>query len=299
MIVDESSRGDLAIIEEEQEEKRDEIKTITENNILHYEYIPLSHQRTNKNEKRKVRFVVLSDTHLCQDVFLQPLSNNNRKSLDSIDSIKNEDIFLPKGDYLIHTGDFTNWGLPNEIHQFNKFLGKIKHLFKAIIVIPGNHEFVADLASTLLTNCTYFLKNDFIQLEDGKITIFGSRFKSFWSNFSFTGHDSEAQQDWSTLVKPIESGKYGKVDILLTHQPPDFKSEISKRFFRRGSSSLREAVLKVKPTVHVFGHNHDIFGVKYASDFCNDLNTTFISACTVDSRENVRKAVVFDYDIEE
>ncbi|EFC41633.1 predicted protein [Naegleria gruberi] len=112
-----------------------------------------------------------------------------------------------------------------------------------------------------------------------------------------TGYDSDAQSDWSTLTKPVLKGEK-KVDILMTHQPPYFK-EISNRFFRRGSKSLREAIETVKPTINLFGHNHDIYGVKYSSDYDlkNQIDTTFISACSLDSHENARKVIVFDYPI--
>ena len=150
----------------------------------------------------------------------------------------------------------------------------------------------------MISNATVLL-NDFIELEDGKITIFGSRFKSFWKNWMMTGYDKDAQSDWSSLTGPVSKGER-KVDILLTHQPPDFKESISKRFFRRGSSSLTEALDIVKPAVHLFGHNHDIYGVKYATDYKlkQDIQTTFISACSLDAYENMRKVIVFDYPIQ-
>jgi len=150
-----------------------------------------------------------------------------------------------------------------------------------------------DFASLLLTNVTHFLKNDFISLEDGRINLYGARFKSYWTSWLMTGRDHEAQTDWTHLTKSC----HGKIlDILVTHQPPNFKKEISNRFFRRGSDSLRDAVEVVKPKVHIFGHNHDVYGVKYAME-CNEkmnIDTTFISACSVDSYERMRKVIVLD-----
>ena len=110
-----------------------------------------------------VRFVFISDTH------------NQTDKLD-----------MPDGDVLIHAGDFTNVGLPREIDHFNEFLGKIKHKYKHVIVISGNHELTfdpkgADVASNLLpkdcldldhlemkkklTNCTY--------IEDEAVDVMG------------------------------------------------------------------------------------------------------------------------------
>ena len=50
----------------------------------------------------RVRFVCISDTHA------------------QAEKIRTE---LPPGDVLIHAGDFTNTGTPNEVMQFNAFLG--------------------------------------------------------------------------------------------------------------------------------------------------------------------------------
>lgn len=49
---------------------------------------------------------------------------------------------LPPGDVLLVAGDFTSCGLPNEVHNFNKLLGKLKYSYK--VVIGGNHECTFD-----------------------------------------------------------------------------------------------------------------------------------------------------------
>ncbi|KAG2386826.1 hypothetical protein C9374_001861 [Naegleria lovaniensis] len=306
-----------------------DIKIIQSENNL-YNYIPIygMEKQHNDDPARFVRFVVLSDTHLFHDRYNYWYDeedgemNNERlenglKRRDSFEKKANENtksedqlIKLPKGDYLIHCGDFSNFCLPNEIIKFNNFLGKIKHRYKAIIVIPGNHEFYADFAGLLLTNVTHYLKNDFLELEDGKIKLFGSRFKPYWTSWLMTGRDREAQTDWSCLTKPWtehsleisnSSSTTNPLDILITHQPPNFKDEISRRFFRRGSDSLAEAVKIVKPCVHLFGHNHDVYGAKYSHEFNIGKeigNTTFISACSIDSHDVMRKVIVFDYKIQ-
>lgn len=55
-----------------------------------------------------------------------------------------EDTFgpLPGADILIHTGDFTNSGRLVEYEDFNGWLGELRErgLYKAIVVIAGNHE---------------------------------------------------------------------------------------------------------------------------------------------------------------
>ncbi|XP_049746741.1 metallophosphoesterase MPPED2 isoform X3 [Elephas maximus indicus] len=99
---------------------------------------------------------------------------------------------MPYGDILLHTGDFTELGLPSEVKKFNDWLGNLPYEYK--IVIAGNHEltfdkeFMADLVKqdyyrfpsvsklkpedfdnvqSLLTNSIY--------LQDSEVTVKGFR----------------------------------------------------------------------------------------------------------------------------
>jgi len=44
---------------------------------------------------------------------------------------------------LLHSGDFTANGWPDQIEHFNRFLGGLPHQYK--IVIAGNHELSFDV----------------------------------------------------------------------------------------------------------------------------------------------------------
>ena len=79
-----------------------------------------------------VRFVFVSDTH------------TYHKSLK-----------LPKGDVLIHTGDFTMLGRLEEIKSFADWLGTLD--FKHKIVISGNHEVTFDLEREKLIRTVFGL----------------------------------------------------------------------------------------------------------------------------------------------
>ena len=90
---------------------------------------------------RSINIVIISDTHGRHDA-----------------------LSIPDGDILIHAGDFTGRGRPEEVSAFNAFLAKLPHRHK--IVIAGNHDFLFEgepaLACSLLTDCIY--------LEDEGIT---------------------------------------------------------------------------------------------------------------------------------
>lgn len=90
-----------------------------ENPNLKYMIGPTGDQHVNGNSDY-VRFVFISDTH-SQHRFLN----------------------LPKGDVLIHTGDFTMKGGQREIEDFSNWLGSLD--FKHKIVVSGNHEVTFDL----------------------------------------------------------------------------------------------------------------------------------------------------------
>jgi len=56
------------------------------------------------------------------------------------------------------------------------------------------------------------------------------------------------------------------LDILVTHGPPEGVFDIDYKQRRTGTVSLRDNVLaKVRPRVHVFGHNHDQAGVVWGN----------------------------------
>lgn len=79
-----------------------------------------------------VRFVFISDTHSM---------HGNLK--------------LPKGDVLIHTGDFTFQGMLHEVKSFSDWLGTLD--FKHKLVIAGNHEVTFDKEKEQLIRSTFQL----------------------------------------------------------------------------------------------------------------------------------------------
>jgi len=59
---------------------------------------------------------------------------------------KHRDIDLPKGDILIHGGDFTRSGEKETISDVSRYFGELleQHKFQQIICIAGNHELTFD-----------------------------------------------------------------------------------------------------------------------------------------------------------
>ena len=181
------------------------------------------------------RCVVLSDTHAELDV-------------DSV----------PDGDILFHCGDFCNWGSPiEEAEAFNELMGRLPHKLK--VVIAGNHETCfkgcsrAEIAR-VLSNCTY-LQDELLDL--GGATIYGTPWthaRSFWYHGNaFSAPPDELERRFGAIPS---------CDILMSHVPPLSIMDAAQGI-HVGSVALRRNVLeRVRPTVHLFGHNHDEAGMR-------------------------------------
>jgi Icc-related predicted phosphoesterase len=169
---------------------------------------------------------------------------------------------LPEGDILIHAGDFTGRGSVPAIGKFNNWLGTIKHRYKNILVVAGNHDklFESDpaLAKSILTNATY-LQDSGIEIDGVK--FWGSPWTNIFSNWSFMDIDSRLKQYWDMIPNDT--------NVLITHGPPNgFMDEVMDFIGSKcewegrhtGSLELLKAIERVKPKVHIFGHIHEGYG---------------------------------------
>ena len=91
-------------------DNKEENKSINEEQLLQVDI-----NVKEKKDDGAVRIVLISDTH------------NRHRMLE-----------LPKGDILIHAGDFTNNGTEEEIREFDAWLASLNYQHK--ILVPGNHD---------------------------------------------------------------------------------------------------------------------------------------------------------------
>ncbi|KAI6656489.1 Metallophosphoesterase domain-containing protein 1 [Oopsacas minuta] len=222
------------------------------------------------------RFVCISDTH---------------GKTDTLD--------IPSGDVLIHAGDFTQRGLPQEVTKFNEFLGRLPHKYK--IVIAGNHDisFETDKYSHLLWSTFSHPKKynsseikqslrNCIYLEDCGVEvlgfkIFGSPWQPEFQNWGFNLIRGGAiLKKWDQIPEDI--------DVLVTHGPPVGQGDLTKGGIRSGCVELLKTVReRVKPRYHIFGHIHEAYGVT------TDGYTTYINASTCNLHyKPLNPPVVFD-----
>ena len=178
-------------------------------------------------------------------------------------------------DMIIHGGDLTNVGA---IHEMNHFMYWFKNLdIEHKIMIAGNHDLGLD-------NYNRYAMLDMIQgidglhyLEDSGVEIEGIK---FWGspvtppfmNWSFMREPEDIVNHWD--MTPNDT------DILITHGPAqgildwvDYGGQGSV-----GCPELLEAIERVKPKYHIFGHIHEMYGIREVGE------TTHICASILDGR---------------
>lgn len=196
---------------------------------------------TKTRSRPRLTLVVLSDTHALH-----------------------RDLDVPDADILIHAGDFTMFSRSNQaIVDFDAWLGELPHRHK--LVVPGNHEFFLEKYESPM----HVLRNARI-LVNKKIEIDGLRF-------------------WGSPVTPLGNGAFGMAspierrnlyrqipdgtDVLITHGPPyGILDSAPGSDHHAGCEELFEAVKRVRPKLHIFGHIHPGYGT------LSDGMTTFVNA---------------------
>lgn len=220
------------------------------------------------------RVVAISDTH------------NLHEHLDKEDGV-------PDGDILIHAGDFTNHGTPDEVRAFVEWFARKPHRHK--ILVAGNHERCLDFRSSIYDSVVYEMVRahpGFTYLENSTVvvnglTVYGSPCtptgKAFCLEF-----DLEKDAVYS-LIPP-------RVDILVTHTPPYGMLDKGSWEPHIGCDVLMVHIKdRLVPArrlrAHVFGHCHESPGMVLAD------GVKFINASTVNDNHDVhaiRPPTVFD-----
>lgn len=163
-------------------------------------------------------------------------------------------VNVPPGDVLIHAGDFTHVDSYQELVDFDDWLSELPHPFK--VLVAGNHDWCFQTRSlwsrSNLTSAIY--------LQDKAHTIGGFKFYgSPWQPrfydwaFNLPRDGEELRDKWSAI--PLDT------DILITHGPPADIGDLTSRGDRMGCRLLAEAIGRVRPKVHVCGHNHEGYGI--------------------------------------
>lgn len=181
-------------------------------------------------------------------------------------------IEIPDGDILIHSGDATFQGTVSEVAVFGVHMQRMKEKFpKGIIFIPGNHDWGFQLNSTLFRDIMGDVKVliDESIVIDG-IKIYGSPVTPWFNNWAFNVYRGDAiKKYWDAI--PDDT------NILVTHGPPFGILDEVADGEHVGCEELMKRIRELKQMkLHCFGHIHGSYG-QYELDGVKYINA---SSCT-------------------
>jgi Icc-related predicted phosphoesterase len=161
-----------------------------------------------------------------------------------------------EGDSLfIHCGDCSMVSRSmSAILDFNAWLGSLPYTHR--VFVPGNHEsFLEEDPSkrSLLSNATVLINES--AEEVAGLKLWGSPVVPL----SGTAFGMTSAADRRRLYSTIPDD----TDILITHGPPFGILDIAPcSRYHGGCPELLEAVQRVQPMLHVFGHIHGAYGTE-------------------------------------
>lgn len=200
-----------------------------------------------------MKIVAISDTH-----------NKLNKIINTI----------PDGDLLIHAGDLTGRGEIWEVEKELDYLAHLNDKFKDTVIIAGNHDWLGELNPTLMKqmcddrDITY-LDNSGVEIDG--VEIWGSAWTPWFYSWAFNARRTETEQKafGGVYIKDIWDKIPEGTDILITHGPPAMiLDEVTMANGDSydpprnvGCDELYEAIKRIKPDLHIFGHIHCNHGV--------------------------------------
>jgi len=188
---------------------------------------------------------------------------------------------IPGGDLLLHAGDLGRHGRIADLKDFNAWMAEQPHAFK--VVIAGNHDRALEerpRAARRALKDVIYLRDEEVELEG--LRIWGSPWQPTFMSWAFNlDRGAPIREKWDLVPEGI--------DLLITHGPPAFRLDLTRRGERVGCLDLLATVRRVRPKVHVFGHIHESYGRMEAE------GTLFVNASTCNERlEPVNPPVVLD-----
>ena len=178
-----------------------------------------------------------------------------------------DDLEVPPGDVFICAGDLCRGGTLEELAPVADWIRGLPHRHK--IVVAGNHDWCfdreRDRALELLGPGVIYLEDSGVEL--GGLSVWGSPWQPAFNDWAYNLPRGPAlAAKWSLIPEGT--------DILVTHSPP---AGIGDRFSGGkgiGCVDLAEAVRRIRPRLHLFGHVHQDGGL-WTID-----GTTYVNATT-------------------
>jgi hypothetical protein len=194
-------------------------------------------------------------------------------------------LHLPDGDVLIHAGDATSNGTPDEVDRFLGWFASQPHEHK--LLIAGNHDWLyqrdPDMVTLLLQKhqgITY-LQDSGIEVQGVK--FWGAPWQPWFMSWAFNlPRRGQWLRDVWNLI-PIDT------EVLITHGPPHGVLDQVDGGEHLGCEELRIRLATVKPRLHVFGHIHDAYGT------AQSRTTVYVNACNCnEAYRGINRPIVVD-----
>lgn len=166
---------------------------------------------------------------------------------------------LPGGDVLVHCGDISNVGRLSEIENFLKWFEQQD--YDHTIFIAGNHDFGFQNPDPAIHNAITDLLDSYAvtYLQDSSVTIngikfYGSPWTPEFNNWAFNMTAEQLKEKWVSIPEDT--------DVLITHGPPKGILDVTREGLSVGDPALTQALSRVRPAIHAFGHIHEDYGTR-------------------------------------
>jgi Icc-related predicted phosphoesterase len=203
-------------------------------------------------------------------------------------------IAIPECDLLISAGDYSFHGSPNIVKLYHEWLDQQPATH--IISVQGNHETwveknFGEAKKIALEACphVHFIDEGLVEIDG--IKIYCSAITPMFFNWAWNrARGEEIKAHWDMI--PMDT------NILISHGPPYGILDIvpwvdGTPKERVGCQDLLDAVKRIKPDLHIFGHIHHSHGEHHED------GTSFYNVSIYDERYAPSNGVtVIDYELE-
>jgi Icc-related predicted phosphoesterase len=139
-----------------------------------------------------------------------------------------------------------------DVAAFDDWLAGLPHPHK--LVIAGNHDFCFErqpAESERLIKHAHYLRDTGVTLAG--LRFYGSPWQPWFFDWAFNlKRGPEIRAKWDLIPEGV--------DVLITHGPPAGHGDLTTRGDRAGCADLLDALDRVRPRLHVFGHIHEGYG---------------------------------------
>lgn len=193
------------------------------------------------------------------------------------------DSFLKGGDVLVHCGDISSMGGFGEVDNFLRWFDRLDQ-YDHKIFIAGNHDFFFQSHEVIMNDVledVFDIYSNVIYLADSEVEIdgikfYGSPWTPEFNNWAFNATDKELEDIWTDI--PLDT------DVLITHGPPKGILDVTEEGISAGDEALAQALSRVRPSVHAFGHIHEAYGM---DKFSGKTPIRFINASSANRKYQI------------